>query len=123
MFESFLVSVERDVDPDTRETLLHCISMGGTRCPATTTLALAISSNLPPSLRDSLNDWVGASITGFPTASSWKNQFASDPIPGGVIFEMNSKKDMNSFLNLFLKSISGSFISGHLSLKKFSINF
>ena len=82
VINSFLGSVERGVEPATNITLLHSICMGGTRCPATTSLALPISSHLPPSLRDALNDWMGASITGYPTASAWRNQFASDPIPG-----------------------------------------
>ena len=82
VIRSFLGSVERGVEPATNSTLLHSICVGGTRCPATTSLALPISSHLPPALRDALNDWMGASITGYPTASAWRNQFANDPIPG-----------------------------------------
>ena len=82
VIKTFSAGVERDVEPATNSALAHSLCLGGTRCPATASLALPITAHLPPGLRAALDDWVGASITGYPTAAAWRNQFAGDPIPG-----------------------------------------
>ena len=82
VINTFQQTVDRGVEPATNSTLLHSVSLGGTRCPATASLALPITAHLPPALRAALEDWTGASITSYPPASAWRNQFAGDPIPG-----------------------------------------
>ena len=82
VIQTFSAGCERDVEPATHLALVHSLCLGGTRCPATASLALPVTAHLPPGLRAGLEDWVGASITGYPTAAAWRNQFAGDPIPG-----------------------------------------
>ena len=82
VIQTFSAGCERDVEPPTHQALVHSLCLGGTRCPATASLALPVTAHLPPGLRAGLEDWVGASITGYPTAAAWRNQFAGDPIPG-----------------------------------------
>ena len=82
VIQTFSAGCEREVEPATHQALVHSLCLGGTRCPATASLALPVTAHLPPGLRAGLEDWVGASITGYPTAAAWRNQFAGDPIPG-----------------------------------------
>ena len=82
VIKMFSAGAERDVEPATNAALAHSLCLGGTRCPATASLALPVTAHLPPGLRAALDHWVGASITGFPTAAAWRNQLSTDLIPG-----------------------------------------
>ena len=51
------------------------------RCQATDNLAQQVLSSLPPALRTALDEWSSTSISTFPPACGWKNQFDKDPLP------------------------------------------
>ena len=82
VLDSFLGSCEKQVEPATRASLLHSISLAGTRCPATASLALPVTAHLPPALRCALEDWAAAPLTAFPPASAWRSGSDASPPPG-----------------------------------------
>lgn len=66
VLQAFTSSCDMEVDAASRSSLLHAISLAGTRCPATASLALPITAHLPPQLRAALEDWAATSLTSFP---------------------------------------------------------
>ena len=78
VLQAFTSSCDIEVDAASRSSLLHAISLAGTRCPATASLALPITAHLPPQLRAALEDWAAASLTSFPPASAWRSTDSPD---------------------------------------------
>ena len=62
----------------TKALFLHLISVTGTRCSKTASLASHIDAVFPASLKSSLQKWNENTLLGFPPVSSWRNQSGSD---------------------------------------------
>jgi len=64
----------------TKASLLHLISVTGTRCLKTASLATQIDAMFPASLKSSLQKWNENTLLGFPPVQSWRNQSGAEYI-------------------------------------------
>jgi hypothetical protein len=60
-------SIKADIDEDTKQTLLQFLSISGTRCSETASLAMTLEENCPPALRSALSLWQDGSLYHFAT--------------------------------------------------------
>ena len=63
---------------DAKEPFLHLISVTGSRCSKTTSLASTVDATFPVSLKASMQKWKENTLLGFPPASSWRNQSGAE---------------------------------------------
>ena len=54
------------------------ISVTGSRCSKTTSLASTVDATFPVSLKASMQKWKENTLLGFPPASSWRNQSGAE---------------------------------------------
>ena len=62
---SIIHSIKADLDDNVKESLLHLLSITGTRCAATASLAMTFEENCPPALRTAIASWQDGSLYGF----------------------------------------------------------
>ena len=62
---SIIHSIKADLDDNVKESLLHLLSITGTRCAATASLAMTFEENCPPALRAAIASWQDGSLYGF----------------------------------------------------------
>jgi E3 ubiquitin-protein ligase UBR4 len=60
-------SIKTDMDEETQQTLLQFLSISGTRCQETASLAMTLEENCLPVLRMALSSWHDCSLAGFAT--------------------------------------------------------
>ena len=100
VIETFQETAARGVEPGTGSSLLHCVSLAGTRCPATASLALPVTAHLPPALRAALEDWAAASIAAFPPVT-----LSYVYIPADTLYLFGYLDNRLKYLSSFVSSL------------------